>query len=659
MVQETSARRPADLDELLDRFEQSWRQDSPPEIEEFLAAAGGPDAAPLRRKLLTELMRIDLWYRWRRSGAAKPAVDLAETRRPEATEVGPQSLPSRPMLEDYSRKYTDLGPPEDTPLELIGEEYRVRRSWGAAPDHESYRMRFPKHGPELENLLAEIDKKWSGDTARPAETIDMRPPVETPASPPVAKTPTPQRIGKYHVVGVLDEGGQAKVYRAVHPTLAQEVVIKVDRHPNQTGPLAAERLQSEGRILAELVHPNLARVFDLDWHEGCPYLVMEYIRGLTLGQYAEQHPPEPSAAARLVAKICRALAVAHSKGVVHQDIKPKNIIVDESGEPHLLDFGLAQLHNAWATDSWADGLVVGTLQYMAPEQAAGDHDRIGPRSDLFAVGAVLYALLVNKPPFEGRTVDEVLGRARRCDFDADALVQARVPAALRRICLRAMSVEPADRYDNAEQMAAELERFAAGPRIGRRALVLALGLTLVALGLLSWQFVSGRSRFNPARLLGRPLRQDFRLQVGLLGQPPGTAEKIMLEPGERFILQLEADRDCYVGVWHVDAKGNVLQLFPNQYDDDNLVRAGKRRTVPGNAEYAVKATPSVGFEYLHVVASTERWESETGQRLGPYVMFATPEERKQWERKVRGIVLENQKGPAVSEHVLPFEVHAR
>ncbi len=133
--------------------------------------------------------------------------------------------------------------------------------------------------------------------------------------------------------------------------------------------------------------------------------------------------------------------MVHRRGIIHRDIKPRNILIDEAGEPRLIDFGLARLRHAWSDrpdPTWG-----GTLAYMAPEQARLEHDRIGPRSDVFGLGAVLYFLLTGQPPFVGETTDEVWDRAKRCEFEKDALRLAKVPRRLGRICLTALAADPA------------------------------------------------------------------------------------------------------------------------------------------------------------------------------------------------------------------------
>jgi eukaryotic-like serine/threonine-protein kinase len=152
-------------------------------------------------------------------------------------------------------------------------------------------------------------------------------------------TPVPAAIGKYLVVGRFEPSGQADVFRVVHPQLHRDLVLKLAKSP--IGARDRSAIIAEGRHLAGLEHPNIVRVHDLDFHEGRPYLVMEYIRARTLAQVAREEKIAPRRAAGLVAELCRAVGFAHGRGVVHQDIKPANILIDEAGRPRLIDFGLA------------------------------------------------------------------------------------------------------------------------------------------------------------------------------------------------------------------------------------------------------------------------------------------------------------------------------
>ena len=166
---------------------------------------------------------------------------------------------------------------------------------------------------------------------------------------PADGTMPPRRIGKYLVIEMLDEGGQAQVFRVLHPELGKDFVLKLARRPTEVGIASQadtpvrDRLRREGRTLAQCDHPNLVRVVNLDVHEGRPFIVMEYVSGVTLERFVNQNRPGPRQAARLVAELSRAVAYLHARGIIHQDIKPRNVLIDAQGRPRLIDFGLVRL----------------------------------------------------------------------------------------------------------------------------------------------------------------------------------------------------------------------------------------------------------------------------------------------------------------------------
>ncbi len=352
------------------------------------------------------------------------------------------------------------------------------------------------------------------------------------------------------------------------------MVLKLGRQPVGADDRAS--LVAEGRLLADLEHINLVKIYDLDFHNDRPFLVMEYVHGRNLEDYARDEPVTPRRAAELVAKLAGALAMVHRRGIIHRDIKPRNILIDEAAQPRLIDFGLARLRNAWSDPSattWG-----GTLAYMAPEQARLEHDRIGPRSDIFGLGAVLYFLLTGQAPFVGETQDEVWDRARRCDFEPRALRIARAPRRLERICLKAMAADPADRYATAEAFQRALRRYLQRPRV-----LAAAGVTcaVILLGVGLHSFVTrtppptpGPQRpdslpIPPVRPAPGALAGDLTLRVwsegggkrGLKIDEPGALAASSRRVGaHRGPTPIPAPAFVYL-IW-LDSQGKVIQLYP-------------------------------------------------------------------------------------------------
>jgi predicted Ser/Thr protein kinase len=290
--------------------------------------------------------------------------------------------------------------------------------------------------------------------------------------------PIPERIGRYLVMEVLDEGGQGMVLRVVHPELGKDYVLKLARLPVGVDPARREQALREGRLLAQCEHPNLVRVIDVDVHEGRPYMVMDYVAGPTLQQAAELDRPRPRQAARLVAELARAVEYIHSRGIVHQDIKPRNIVIDGLGRPRLIDFGLARLRHAWSDDS--AGLIGGTPGYMSPEQARCQDAQIGPWTDIFGLGGVFYFLLTGQPLYQDQPQSSAWSQASQGAFVPPRRINPRSPRALERICLKALAADPRRRFRSAAELDRALHRFLWRPWLVAAGLLI-LGFILLSL----------------------------------------------------------------------------------------------------------------------------------------------------------------------------------
>lgn len=325
-----------------------------------------------------------------------------------------------PRIEDY---LADVSNPCRGRLlsDLIDLELVYRRVRGEPLALAEYLERFPEYAASVRSAFC-AEQSDADDPRRP-----LLPGAVPTGSNTVSGSETPgdrdgppdlMTIGKYFVVCKLDEGGQGQVFRVVHPGLSKELVLKLAHRRDDLGPDERILAVKEARMLADLDDPNLVRILDLDFHEGRPYLVMEYVPGTHLSGYARETRPTPRQSATLVAELAGVVGRLHRRGIVHLDIKPQNVLIDESGRPRLIDFGLARLRDAWSTPE--EGASGGTLSYMAPEQARGEAERIGPSCDIFALGGVLYFLLTGGPPFPGKDRQEKWDRARRCDFDTAA-----------------------------------------------------------------------------------------------------------------------------------------------------------------------------------------------------------------------------------------------
>jgi serine/threonine protein kinase len=273
-------------------------------------------------------------------------------------------------------------------------------------------------------------------------------------------------IGSFEVRRLLGKGGMGAVYLAHDPSLDREVAVKV--LPNRLardGAIVA-RFQREARSLAKLRHPNLMHIYTVGEYGGRPFFAMEYVRGSTLKSViAKTGPLPPEQALHICGEVMSALAKVHKAEMVHRDIKPGNIMVDEDGRAVLMDFGLAREEQDLSLT--ADHTVLGTPSYMSPEQARGD--RVDARTDIYSLGIVLYEMLAGAPPFKGKTSFELL--RQHIEAAVPPLLEARpdLPAAYDSVVRAALAKPPGDRFQTVGQMAAALAEISPSATLIRTA----------------------------------------------------------------------------------------------------------------------------------------------------------------------------------------------
>ena len=277
----------------------------------------------------------------------------------------------------------------------------------------------------------------------------------------------PATFGDYELLEELGRGGMGIVYRARQISLNREVAIKMLLRGQLASQADEARFRQEAESAARLQHPGIVPVYEVGEHEGRLFFSMQYVPGETMSKVLERGPMPPREAARLLAAVCRAVNFAHDNGVLHRDIKPSNILIDEEGEPHVADFGLARR----VTDAESitkTGAVLGTPTYMAPEQAGGNRGAVGPTSDVYSIGSVLYHALTGRPPFQAASPVDVVLQLLEQEPLPPRLLNPQADRDLSMIALRCLQKPPDLRYDSAQELADDLEAFLADEPVSAR-----------------------------------------------------------------------------------------------------------------------------------------------------------------------------------------------
>lgn len=374
--------------------------------------------------------------------------------------------------------------------ELVSAEMGFRIQAGEAPDEAEYRARFPQLGDTVSILLDHATATFSSggtDAPRPAEPSGQ--PTTT--------------FGEYELQEIIGRGGMGVVYRARQKKLNRTVAVKTILAGRLARADQIERFHREAEAAARLDHPGIVPVFEIGEVDEVVFFSMGYVEGQSLADQLEQNTLTPRRAAEVVRQLANAVHYAHKTGVVHRDLKPSNVLLDAQGNPRITDFGLAKLIDQ--DGMTVTGAVVGTPSYMSPEQAGGQTDLIGPVSDVYGLGAILYACLCGHAPFRGPSTVATLRMVTTDRATPLRQLRSDIPRDLETICEKCLEKVQAGRYQSAQELASELERFLDGRPILARPMpaVVRLGhwcrrnpvtaglLTTVAVSLIAGIAVSG------------------------------------------------------------------------------------------------------------------------------------------------------------------------
>jgi hypothetical protein len=497
------------------------------------------------------------------------------------------------------------------PTESPNEEYLVDLldaaltdfQAGKTPGPESWSHLNPELTDEAPTLLRTLQElvqatqDWrsisSGAGAAGVLTADY---VAAPAEAGGTTAPPLGRLGRYRLLERLGTGGMGVVYKGFDPELNRPVAVKVPRLDPGAPEHAAlmRRLQREAQAAAAVRHPHICPVYDVGEQDGVAYLVMAYVEGESLALRLSRagrfgHAAE---AVRIVREVAEGLVAVHAHGMVHRDLKPANILLDARGQAVLSDFGLALLREAGERASGA-GAVVGTLRYMAPEQAAGGSAPPGPAADQYSLGVVLYEMLCGETPFARAGMTVVRNRLLYEPPPPLRELRPDVDAGLAALVARAMAKDPAQRFPTVQAFADALGVWLAGtppttarpgPRVRRKPLWLGLGLAAAVLLAVTAWLVAGRTQpglpdpgpaavaVNPPRDI--PLQGELLVTVSTDRDKPHRPEAIKrripvdrpgalpVRDGELVRLGVRLNRPAYVYLLWVDSEGVVQPVYP-------------------------------------------------------------------------------------------------
>jgi WD40 repeat protein/serine/threonine protein kinase len=486
---ETPQRGPAlDQQTPAQQLADQWRQGQRPDVHAFLAHL--PDLGAEER---LAVLRIDQRQRWQQG--------------------------ERIRVEAYLAQQPTLAGDDERILDLIYSEVVLREALGECPHLEEYVERFPHYAEALQRQFA-LDRAMNWDSilrpepaasgpssagpAGDAETLRLtaaapgEPGVTPVLEPPPVRTPSRVTVPGYHILGELGRGGMGVVYRAEQVRPKRVVALKMILAGDHAGAQELARFRREAEAVAQLEHPNVVHIYEVGECAGLPYFSLEYVSGGSLAANLRGTPLPPRTAAEFVKTLARAMHYAHERGIVHRDLKPANVLLqpiatknteshkNKEAEPNagsensfscdflcfswpflpkITDFGLAKRLDTASLPTHS-GQILGTPSYMAPEQARGQTNAVGPAADVYALGAILYELLTGRPPFRAATAVDTIVQVMAGDPVPPRRLQPQVPRDLETICLKCLEKEAGKRYASASDLADDLGRF-----LGQRAIL--------------------------------------------------------------------------------------------------------------------------------------------------------------------------------------------
>jgi len=457
---------------------------------------------------------------------------------------------------------------------------------------------------------------------------------------------TARQFGDYEILEEIARGGMGVVYRARQLSLNRPVALKMILSGGLATEAEVKRFQAEAEAIARLHHPNIVAIHEIGFHEGRHFFSMDFVAGKDLDALVRDGPLPAAEAARLLEAVARAIHYAHQQGILHRDLKPSNVLLDGQGQPRVTDFGLAKQMGSDA-DLTLSGQVLGSPNFMPPEQATGRKAGVGPQSDVYSLGAILYHLLTGRPPFLAESLQATLAQVLQSEPISLRALNGRVPADLETICLKCLEKAPAQRYQTAQELAEELGRFRRGepilarpisqvergwrwcrrnPALGAALAATALLLVTIAVGstVAAWRIAAARDAEKVQRVRAETNEAQDREHLVRLKVAAGWQ---MVEQGQwfdalaPFAEALEAD------------KGDVRREEAHRTRIAMLLQNGphlERMWFPGGPLTHIELSPD-GKRVLTATASwqghtnlaaAQIWDLATGTALSPPMFHA-------------------------------------
>jgi tetratricopeptide (TPR) repeat protein len=583
----------ASLAQLLQRL---WEQGQQPDPAGLLRAAGNLPASEI-----AAVLAVDQWHRWHAG----------------------QRIP----VEDYLRRFPALAADSEAALELAYGELLVREALGDSADLAEYLARFPQFADRLRQQV-ELHRALGDTTAGSGASMPASPSTTGSDGAPAWPGRALPGVPGYEILGELGRGGMGVVYQARDLCLQRLVALKMVLAAAHVTAERLARFRGEAEAIARLQHPNVVQIYEVGEHEGLPFFAMEHVPGGTLERRLGGIPHPAPGAAVLVEHLARAVQAAHECGVIHRDLKPANVLLASDGTPKIADFGLAKRLGDSGPRT-ASGAILGTPNYMAPEQAMGQRAEAGPAADIYSLGTILYEALTGRPPFLGITVHDTLLQVVRQEPVPPRRLNPAVPRDLETVCLHCLHKQPERRYASAGALADDLARFRRGEPVAARpvgtvergwrwcrrnpaiaALAAAVLVALLAGTVVSWRFAvqadaraeqerlarqradsqTALAQRNLKRALAAEGRATQKAELAALRQQEAQEQRAVAEAVNNFLqtdLLLQADsvhqaRSGFVldpNLTVKEALQRAAQKIGTQFPNRPLVEAGIRQAL--------------------------------------------------------------------------------